>query len=171
MSFASYVSSPSQAAKALTIAIALAVMFLHTLSVDPRACGLSVGAHWSMRLTYAFFHVSVIHLLLNLWCLYTVVFRYDLSVFHIFAAYVVSVCAPDVVLSSIPTVGLSAVCMALTAFASRCVASPLRWHLYMGVLLGVGFLLPSVNAGLHLYAYLAGLLLAYIPCLSWIRRR
>ena len=75
--------------------------------------GISSDCGFLQRLGYSFFHASFVHAALNAWCLISVLFLYEISWRRLAVAYFIAVAAPQFVLSSVPTVGLSAACFAL----------------------------------------------------------
>ena len=132
----------------------------------------AVGAcpHCSLlqRFGYSFFHASVLHAVVNVWCFISILFLYNISWWRVAVAYLIAVFAPDTVLSTTPTVGLSAVCFALLGSIAFLVKRKLYYNVCMAVYIALGFLFPLVNGWLHLYSYLAGLLVGFIdmpmPC-------
>ena len=82
-------------------------------------------------------------------------------------AYVIAVTVPVDTLGSFiniasPTVGLSAVVFVLFGSISFEVVRKWYYQGWMLLYLVVGFLFPNTNAWLHLYCYLAGLLVALL---------
>lgn len=135
---------------------------------DWSCVGLCVGAPSFVRLTYHFFHASIIHAVLNAWCLLSIIFLYKVSWSDILIAYVIAAIAPPFVLTALPTVGMSAVCYALLGLMVFKTRSPLRFTLLLIPYLIIGFFIPVVNAWLHLYSFVAGLMVSLlfipIPC-------
>lgn len=135
---------------------------------DWSAVGVSPGCNILQRLGYSFFHASLIHAAINAWCLISILFLYDVAWWHIVMAYLIATIAPDVVLSSTPTVGLSAVCFALLGMIAYQVKRKLYYNCCMAIYIALGFLFPLVNGWLHLYCYAAGLFVGFInmpiPC-------
>lgn len=133
--------------------------------------GVACGSPLSARLLYSFFHASPLHAIVNVWCLLSIVFIYDVSVFRLLTAYVVAVLAPCFLLSDVPTVGLSCVCWFLLGSLIFQVRRKIWFLSCMALYLAVGFLFPSVNALIHIYGYLAGLLVGLLNApLSCFRR-
>lgn len=145
-------------------------IFLSALIYVPEwsAVGVSSGCNILQRLGYSFFHTSLIHAAVNAWCLISILFLYDVAWWHIIVAYLIATFAPDVVLSSTPTVGLSAVCFALLGMIAYQVKRKLYYNCCMAIYIALGFLFPFVNGWLHLYCYVAGLFVGFInmpiPC-------
>lgn len=134
------------------------------------AIGVFRGASWLSRLGYSFFHASFLHASLNAWCFLSIIFIYEVSWRRLLMAYLIAVCVPDFILSPsfCPTVGLSAVCFALFGLIAFSVRRKLYYHFCMALYIFFGFLFPFVNGWIHLYSYLAGLLVGLlvmpIPC-------
>jgi len=120
------------------------------------------------RLGYSFFHASAIHATINAWCFVSILFLYNVTWLHMAVAYAIAVAAPNIALSSEPTVGLSAVCFALLGMIAFQVQRKLYYNACMALYISVGFLFPLVNGWLHLYSYVAGLLVGVLnmpmPC-------
>lgn len=161
------VRSTFQTSAALLIPIsilALAVIY----SPDWSAVGICRGCGLSQRFAYSFFHASFIHAALNAWCFLSILFVYSVSLLRIAVAYLIAVAAPDFVLSSVPTVGLSALCFALLGSIAFQVRRRLYYNACMALYIALGFLFPLVNAWLHLYSYVAGLIVGLLtiplPC-------
>lgn len=135
---------------------------------DWSVVGVSNGCDILQRLGYSFFHASFLHGAVNAWCFISILFIYDVLWGRLIAAYLIAVAAPDFVLSSTPTVGLSAVCFALLGSIAFQVKRKLYYNGCMALYIAVGFLFPLVNGWLHLYSYVAGLIVGFlnmpIPC-------
>lgn len=128
---------------------------------DWNMVGLSYGCGIMHRIGYSFFHVSFLHALLNAWCLLSLLFIYDLSFWQIVSAYFIAAAAPDFVISPTPTVGLSGLCFALLGMIAFRVERKIYYNACMALYVAVGFLFPLVNGWLHLYSYVAGLLVGF----------
>lgn len=135
---------------------------------DWEAVGVSRGCDILQRLGYSFFHTSFIHASVNAWCFLSILFLYEVTWRRMAIAYVIAVAAPEFVLSSVPTVGLSAVCFALLGSIAFQVKRKLYYNGYMAFYIVLGFFFPLVNGWLHLYSYVAGLCVGFltmpIPC-------
>lgn len=130
--------------------------------------GLSVTSPAMTRLSYPFFHASIFHVLMNVWCLLAAVFAFRVSAIKLMLAFAVAFLAPAFVLSELPTVGLSAVCFALLGYGALRVQRKLFYSFTLLSYIAVGSLLTGVNAWIHLYAYAAGILidLPTVPLLT-----
>ena len=162
-------------AKAAAVAIAVAVVVLSLFApYDWTAVGLYRDAPLPSRLAYPFFHASLIHACVNAWCLLSVVFLCEVSLWRMAVAYAVAVSVPVGLLSfafHFPTVGLSAVVYFLLGYVSVSAARKALFHSWIMFFIAIGFLFPQVNAVLHLYCYVAGIAdgLLNLP-IQWKRR-
>lgn len=150
------------------IIVACIITVALTVLPDWNAVGVYDGCPPLRRLTYHFFHASLLHAILNAWCFLSVMFIYDISWRRLILAFVIASTIPDFALSSAPTVGLSAVCFVLLGFLAVQAQRKLYYNGCMALYIAVGFLFPPVNGWLHLYSYVAGLLVGFlnmpIPC-------
>lgn len=130
--------------------------------------GIARNCHILQRLGYSFFHTSLVHAAVNAWCLLSILFLYEVSWRRIGCAYVIAITVPGFVLSAVPTVGLSALCFALMGSIAFQVRRKLYYNGCMALYIAIGMVLPSVNGWIHLYCYLAGLLVGFlnmpVPC-------
>lgn len=155
--------------KTAGLLIALYVVICSLVFVpDWDTVGAAAGCGMLQRLGYSFFHASVIHAAINAWCFVSILFLYNVTWLHMAVAYAIAVAAPNIALSSEPTVGLSAVCFALLGMIAFQVQRKLYYNACMALYISVGFLFPLVNGWLHLYSYVAGLLVGVLnmpmPC-------
>jgi len=107
-------------------------------------------------------HTSLLHAALNVWCLWVLVFYYGIGSLRIALAYIIAVCEPSLLLPSEPTIGLSGVCFALLGMNTFHVKRKLYWSKWMFFYLVVGFFLPCVSGGVHLWCFSIGL------CCEWL---
>jgi len=133
------------------------------------------------RLTYSFFHASMPHALINCWCLLSIVFIYDISISSLIIAYITAVTFPIDTTSSVfggfvadvPTVGLSAVCFSLLGQIAFQVKHKRLFHTWVLSFIAIGFTLPPIcsvcgyaiatpNNTIHIYCYVAGLLVGFL---------
>lgn len=139
------------------------------------AVGIAPGCTMAARFLYPFFHVGFLHAALDAWCLLSIVFIYDISVWRLLLAYAIAVSFPVDTLARLlpphaPTVGLSGIVYALFASISFEVARKRYYQCWMLFYLLAGFLLPAVNAYLHLYCYLCGLVVALLNKPIYLKR-
>lgn len=146
--------------------ILLALMFA---GIPPEKVGIYSGSS-VMRVFYPFFHVSFIHVLLNVWCLLSIVFIYRMKFASMVIAYFIAISFPVDLLSdtfgadmSIPIVGLSGMCFAMIGDFSLKVhgKAKIKYHLTIASYIILGFLFPGVSASVHLYCYIFGILFGY----------
>lgn len=158
-------------AKAASLALSAGVMLIYMVGVCPDEYGLAAGSPILCRATFHLFHASFLHVALNAWVFLSVVFLFDISLVQIITGFVVASLFPINALHDLmpcadtlllPTIGLSGVCYALMGRISFMVARKWYYQGWMAFYIGVGFLFPNVNGWIHLYCYLAGVLLGYI---------
>lgn len=158
------------AAKAAALAIsALTIILCVGFDASADRVGLYPGALFVNRFTYHFFHVSFLHVLLNAWCLLSVVFLYDISWLTLLGAFLMAASFPVDSLSvilpcafSLPTIGLSGVCYALMGRIAFMTERKIYYQLWLWFYIALGFAFPNVNGWLHLYCYLVGLFIGFI---------
>lgn len=139
------------------------------------------------RLCYSFFHASLVHCLVNCWCLLSVVFIYRISLRSLLVAYVTAVLYPIDTLAAVanyplftfhnsfltPTIGLSGVCFCLLGQMVFRVKRKLYYHFCILSFIAFGFIAPlassacgytvaTPNTLLHLYSYVVGLLVGFL---------
>ena len=155
----------TKAAVLILGAVIIAVSCVQWLAgIDVRDLGTTLGSPLSTRMTYHFFHASVLHAVLNVWCLLSLAFFYHVTATELVLSYCIASLYPvgwmhDVLgATAVPTVGLSAVCFALMGMVTYRVVRKRYYTACIVTLIGIGFLMPNVNAVIHLYAYLAALL-------------
>lgn len=146
-----------KAAKAMSLLVSILVFCLSLQDMtDWYAVGIYTGCGLGCRMLYPFYHANVLHAILNAWCLLSVIFIYDISLWRFFLSYIIAVTIPSFCLSGIPTVGLSGVVFALFGSISFEVQRKAYYQLWMLAYLVAGFLFPNTNALVHLYCYMAG---------------
>lgn len=165
----------SENAPAKTAAILTAVVILLmslTCVPDWSMVGVARCSPLAARFVYPFFHAGLLHAAVNAWCFLSIVFLYDVSAWRLLTAYIVAVVVPGFLLSEVPTVGLSCICFFLLGSLIFEVRRKLYFMSCMALYIAVGFLFPSVNALIHLYGYLAGLLVGLLNApLSCFQRK
>ena len=146
-----------KAAKAMSLLVSILVFCLSLQDMtDWYAVGIYTGCGLGCRMLYPFYHANVLHATLNAWCLLSVIFIYDISLWRFFLSYIIAVTIPSFCLSGIPTVGLSGVVFALFGSISFEVQRKAYYQLWMLAYLVAGFFFPNTNALVHLYCYMAG---------------
>lgn len=142
-------------ASALIVAILVVCLALQSPH-DWSVVGIYTGCRLSCRALYPFYHTGLLHALLNAWCLLSIVFIYNITLWRLALAYAIAVFIPSLCLSYIPTVGLSGVVFVLFGSISFEVQRKAYYQLWMLAYLAAGFLFPNTNAWVHLYCYIAG---------------
>jgi membrane associated rhomboid family serine protease len=157
-----------QTEKIIGLIVAALIVALSFVNVDYYHVGVYHDCSLLSRLVYPFFHVSIIHALCNAWCLLSILFLCNVSWRRLLVAYVVAAGVPGVVLAAEPTVGLSTVVFALLGMVSFQAKRKLYFHSSMAVIILPGFLFAGINGWVHLYGYVAGLLVGFLnmplPC-------
>lgn len=126
--------------------------------------GVSTDCGFLQRIGYSFFHVSLLHAAINAWCFISILFLYNVTWWRLAVAYAIAVAAPDFVLSTTPTVGLSAVCFALLGSIAFQAQRKIYYNSCMALYIALGFMFPLVNGWLHFYSYVAGLFVGFLTC-------
>lgn len=154
----------------ITALITSAAVVLLSLFISPKWNTVGIYAECSVlgRLLYSFYHVNILHALLNTWCLLSLMFFYDITIWRLLLAYIIAITIPIDTLGrfiesmTLPTVGLSAVVFVLSGSISFEVLRKWYYQAWMLFYIIIGFLFPNTNAWLHLYCYLAGLVVALL---------
>lgn len=153
----------TKTAKATALLITIIVLALSWQgSADWSAVGIYEGCPLRTRLLYPFYHANLLHALLNTWCLLSVVFIYDISLWRLSLAYIIAAAVPLCCLHDTPTVGLSGIVYALFGSISFEVGRRLYYQLWMLFYIAIGLLFPNTNVWIHLYCYLAGCAVALL---------
>lgn len=81
--------------KIASLIVALVAFCLSFVQVtDWAAVGIYADCGLACRMLYPFFHANVLHAALNAWCLLSIVFIYDISLWRLICSYVVAVTVP-----------------------------------------------------------------------------
>lgn len=153
---------------ALATVAACIVMALYTWRNGLHGMGICAGCDCSARLMYPFLHASLLHALINGYVLLAIVFRYDITIHRLLLAYAVAASVPADTLAGIaptmriPTVGLSGIVFFLLGSISFQVQRKAYFQSWMAFYLIVGWIMPGINPMLHLYSYIAGLIVALL---------
>ncbi len=180
---------PAEKTQAASLILTLLAVVLMLCPIDIRQWGISQGCTPWQRLAYPFLHASWLHCAINCWCLLSIVFAREIKPWQLIIAYIIAISYPVDLLSSplaseatpspsspllpsaaqalspsspLSTVGLSGFIFALLGTNSL---QSRKWYLniaIIGLFIAAGFLLPGINATLHLYCYLAGLLVSVL---------
>lgn len=146
-------------AKIASIVIALAVVA--TCMFDSRL-GIYRGCEFYNRCLYPFFHVNMLHAILNVWCLLSIVFMYNIGILRLSLSYFATISIPSFLLNDRITLGMSGAVFFLFASISFEVQRKMYYQSWMFFYLVIGFFLPNTNGNIHLYCYLLGLFYAIL---------
>lgn len=153
-------------AKVAILAVSAIVLLIYIIWGNMPQYGICVGSDALQRFSYHFLHSSLLHALINVWCLLSVGFVYRISLGVLLTAYILASLFPVDTLQLLlpysngfllPTVGLSGICYALMGVVAFQVQRKVYYHLWLAFYIGIGFLFPNVNGWIHLYCYIAGL--------------
>ncbi len=155
--------------KVTCLVIGLAVVCLSFCKPDDwHSVGIFPNCDLVNRLVYSFFHANILHATLNVWCLLSLVFIYDITIWRILLAYAVAITVPIGTMSNaidcamLPTVGISGVVYFLFGSISFEVLRKWYFQMWMLVYIGIGFLSTNTNAWLHLYCYIVGVTISLL---------
>jgi membrane associated rhomboid family serine protease len=157
--------------KVAALALSLIVLIAALLPLPVATWGLTVTGGISSRLCYPLLHATLLHALLNVWCLLSVVFVYRVRLSTLCWAYVAAVCIPTVCLSASPTVGLS--CAIFFLFGAVTWRTERRLYFTSWIIFYVvaGCLLPGTNGLAHVWGYATGLIYGLLNTpIQWIKR-
>lgn len=153
----------TKTAKIISLITCCLVICLSVLGTsDNGISGVYKGCGWVERMCYHFMHANIFHTLMNVWCLLSIVFMYNVTLWRFATAFAIAVSIPEICLLHIPTIGLSGVIFALMGSISFEVERKLYYQAWIFAYLALGFVIPNVNAWLHVYCYLVGVAVALI---------
>ena len=144
-----------EAGKTVVLAASIGVAVV-ALAIVPVRIGAAAGASLAERLAHPLCHANIFHALANTWCLVSVAHHYRPSVWELLGSYAIAVSVPSFVLSDTPTLGLSGACFALLGMMVRKVQRRLYYNAWALAFVAIGFLIPAVNAALHLWCLAVG---------------
>ena len=153
--------------KTLALILVVLLMVVSFFDVDYNCIGVASSCSIAQRIAYSFFHASIIHAGLNLWCFLSIVFLFNVRLWHLAVAYAIAVAVPPFALTEIPTVGLSAVCFTLLGMICVQVQRKVYYNIQMAIYLIVGYFVPNINGEIHICSYIVGLI---VGCLSIVPR-
>ena len=154
-----------QVTKIEIVLFACICLVLMLLDVDAHTIGIFDGCQWWQRLTYQFFHVSVLHLAVNIYVMWLCVTRFSLSNTMIACSYIASAIVPTY--TAVPTIGASGIVYALLGVINTMVVKKWRYAAWIAIYIGICWLF-NTNAVLHLTCYVYGLILGNVS-LIWGR--
>lgn len=155
-------------ARNIALVLSVITLVLSLLPFDYATFGICIGCDWWRRILYPLFHVNIIHCALNVWCILSVVFIYDVFPLRLLLAYLCACSFPVDTLGAfypslqVPTIGLSGVAFALMGSISLEVKRVYYYQAWMLFYLIMGMLLPAVNGWIHAYCYICGLIYSVI---------
>ena len=121
--------------------------------------GLSDGCTFLQRISYPFFHKNIFHALINLWvfhqCLRCIPCNGNILVFYLIAATYPFA-------TTTPIVGLSGLVYAYMGYIAPYVQRKMKYNLTILLYLSLGFMIPGMAIGVHIYCYVLGLLWGYL---------
>lgn len=184
------VRNEKEKAAALILTAVCIIIYAATTVLDGFAVDkIAIAPHCPLyaRLCYSFFHASLVHCLVNCWCLLSVVFIYRISLWSLLVAYVTAVLYPVDTLAAVansslttfhsslltPTIGLSGVCFCLLGQISFRVKRKLYYHFCILSFIAFGYIIPWASSAcgyavatpnnlLHIYSYVVGLLVGFL---------
>ncbi len=148
--------------KATAIIIALATLVLYFVDINRYIYCLRVSAPIEARLLYPFLHVSLLHVLLNIYCFILLVFRYSCSISSMVLGYITCALCPEWLLTDTPTLGLSGMYFFLLGRITLGAHWSKSTYVWLVAMLLLGFVVPSTNGSIHLYAYVVGLAIGWL---------
>lgn len=158
----------NEAGKFAALCVAAVILGLSFVRCDGYDVGIYAGCGMRGRCLYPFFHAGVVHAALNVWCLLVMVFYYEVRIWRAGIAYLIAVTVPADTLGhlvggmDVPTVGLSGVIFGMFGMLSFGVRRKAYYQCWMACYLLAGFASPATNAWVHLYCYLAGVIVAWL---------
>ena len=154
------------AALVLSLAVMLVFLLCKLLGWDMTAWGITANSSWPHRLIYHFAHASLIHAGLNVWCLLSIVFTFDVPLSYLLWAYALASSCPCLIMEGQPIIGLSGICFALLGLVSW-QAHKLRYHLWIIIFIALGFATTllfhlAIANLLHAYCYVTGVAVGFL---------
>lgn len=140
--------------------LTIATTILYISGASPSTFGMYEGMNWYARFTYQFLHISIWHLLINIWNLWGITTTYKIRIWHLVTAYLIS--ASPFFYGDIPTVGLSGMCFSLMGIIWYQVLHTKLYHCWIIGFIFIGFLFPGTAARLHLYCYCIGFIIGWL---------
>ncbi|MFI3293100.1 MAG: rhomboid family intramembrane serine protease [Rikenellaceae bacterium] len=154
--------------KSATLILGVVVICLSFVRIDSHIVGIYPNCHLLGRVLYPLFHANLLHATLNIWCLLSLVFMYNIRTWRLLLSYVISATVPIGCIASLwggsqlPTIGLSGVVFVLFGSISFEVSRKWYYQMWMVAYIVIGFFNQGVNAWLHLYCYIIGLVIALL---------
>lgn len=152
-------------AKTPSLVLTVMVIAIALYSPDLAGQGISPSCTLGQRLSYPFFHASILHCLVNCWVLLSVVFGRRIPIWQMAVAYIIAISYPASLFASLaesPAVGLSGLIFGLLGMVTMTTARPLQIAAYMITFIILGAIMPNIAWTLHLYCYIVGLLIGFL---------
>ncbi len=150
---------------AVKIGITLLLATCYLLPVPRQEFGASFGSPWHTHFIAQMFHTNAFHLLANLYALWLM----RTSPRELLAAYVLSI--PATFATATPAVGFSSVLYALMGMKiGHARMSRIEWVMFVLANVATVFI-PAIAFGVHLAAFIMGLVYDYIKRLTDEYRR
>lgn len=147
--------------KTATLVLSL-ILFIVAFFNAPSACMLQPGCGITGHLCYHFFHANVFHAICNIWCLLALAFYYDIEDWELLLAFIIAASVPSAAMSSQPIVGASGICFALMGIVLYKVARKKYYLSWIIPIVAVGFIIPGMAAGVHLYCFAIGIAVSLV---------
>lgn len=132
----------------------LVISLEHSVSSDD---GLHYDCSILDRAIYPFIHANVFHMIINGWCMLSIVFTFSPSWKRMLTAYLIAISYPAAFIGRETVVGLSGVCFALMGLNAYKVKRKKIFYTWTSACIALGFLFPNVAAGVHVFCFLVGL--------------
>lgn len=142
--------------KEIALYVLIVLFALHCFRVNPTVVGYGGTSPWWTHFTYAFFHASWLHLLINSYSFYFVYNERIFKSFTIWIAIIISILASCIFTPRLPTVGASGIIFAMIGI-NTVLTRQATYHLCVCLALCSGFIMQGVNATLYLSCFLLGL--------------
>nr|CAI9751187.1 hypothetical protein WMHIBSEC_WMHIBSEC_CDS_0011 [Caudoviricetes sp.]CAI9751667.1 hypothetical protein AZFZUZMX_AZFZUZMX_CDS_0011 [Caudoviricetes sp.] len=126
--------------------------------------GLHDGCSMQDRLLYPFFHANIFHAMLNLLVLWQCI-RVFPKWKSLVAFYIIAISYP--LPSAHPIVGLSGLLYAYMGYLEPMVRDKIRYNLFIILYILIGFAIPNMAVGIHVYCYAVGIVWGYINAPIW----
>jgi membrane associated rhomboid family serine protease len=129
---------------------------------------LQPGCGITGHLCYHFFHANVFHALINVWCLLVLAFYYDIEDWELLLAWLIATTVPSWCLSlntydlTLKAIGFSGICFALMGIVFYKVARKRYYLSWIIPMVAVGFLIPGMAAGVHLWCFVVGIMVSLV---------
>lgn len=149
--------------KIVRTSIILCFLFLSTFNLG--IVGLCNGCSLWQRLAYPFVHNNIWHAAANAYALWQCFKIKKASKALLLSFYAVAISFPFTVTE--PIVGLSGMVFAYMGYLAPYVVNRWRFNFVVLLYIGAGLLFPNVAVALHLYCYVAGIVIGCFNVPLW----